>query len=66
MHYQRNVRTSNHNCICCTMVNAPDEREVVHELQRTHGDDAYFEADNRIELRNLFYPEKIIYQIQII
>lgn len=45
------------------MVNAPDEREVVHELQKTHGDDAYFEADNRIELRNLCYPEKIIYQI---
>ena len=29
------------------MVNAPDEREMVHELQKTHGDDAYFEADNR-------------------
>ena len=44
------------------MVNAPDERERVHEFQKTH-DDAYFEADNRIELRNLCYPEKIIYQI---
>ena len=44
------------------MVNAPDERERVHEFQKTH-DDAYFEADNRIQLRNLCYPKKIIYQI---